>query len=435
MEDLIIKQTGNSRLLKSSLASGTTWEEALAMLQTGTFPIDLLGLQSDGVEQMGTYFNKANMLDDDTVSTLGLDSDDPTPNEALLALANSIKVAGTKYGTCSTASGTATKVGSISGFTLSTGAVVAIKFSNINTASSPKLNVNSTGAKSIYDWRTAAYPKVGAMLNGTHLFVYNGSQWVLLNPNPGSTLSLESLSWSTINSFSSAGIASSLFSVGDTKSVSLSGTVGARTFSSETVYAFILGFDHNSSNEGTKKIHFQFGKTSTGTDIAFTDDSYNSTGSTAAFRMNTTNTNSGGWDSSYMKGTLIPEFTSCLPSALQNVIQTITKYTDNTGGGSNTASYVTATSETIFLLSEYEVQGARTYANSAEATYQAQYAYYANGNAKIKYRDSATTTACIWWLRSPYATNTTNFCSLNTNGTANHYNAYYSIGFAPGFCV
>jgi hypothetical protein len=435
MKDLVIKQTGNSRLLKSDLPAGTSWEEALSQLRDGTFPIDLLGLQTEGIQQMGTYFNKDNMLDDTTASALGLTSDDPTPNEALLALANAIKIAGTKYGTCSTASATTAKTASISGFTLSTGAVVAVKFSNVNTASSPTLNVNSTGAKAIYDWRTNTYPSVGAMLNGTHLFVYNGSQWVLLNPNPGSTLSLESLSWSTISSFASAGIASSLFAVGDTKSVSLSGTCGARTFSSETTYAFILGFDHNSSREGSNKIHFQFGKTSNNVDIAFTDSSYNSTGSTAAFRMNTTNTNSGGWNGSYMKGTIIPAFKSCLPSALQNVLKTVTKYTDNTGGGSNTASYVTSTSETIFLLSEYEVFGARTYANSAEATYQAQYAYYANGNSKIKYRDSATTTACSWWLRSPYATTTDLFCRVGTGGGAYGSTAYYSNGFAPGFCV
>jgi hypothetical protein len=40
---------------------------------------------------------------------------------------------------------------------------------------------------------------------------------------------------------------------------------------------------------------------------------------------------------------------------------------------------------------------------------------------------------CYWWLRSPYATNTSLFCFVNTNGSADDYAACYSRGFAPGF--
>ncbi len=40
-----------------------------------------------------------------------------------------------------------------------------------------------------------------------------------------------------------------------------------------------------------------------------------------------------------------------------------------------------------------------------------------------------------WWLRSVYATYTYNFCSVNTGGSANYINAYYSSGFAPGFDI
>lgn len=42
---------------------------------------------------------------------------------------------------------------------------------------------------------------------------------------------------------------------------------------------------------------------------------------------------------------------------------------------------------------------------------------------------------CNWWLRSPNASNTNNFCNVNTNGNANNNNAYNSNGFAPGFCL
>lgn len=238
----------------------------------------------------------------------------------------------------------------------------------------------------------------------------------------------------TIQAAAQSGQAANYWSVGDKMGIALSGTVGALSLSG-TYYAFILGFNHNSSVEGGNSIHFQFGKTSAGVDIAFCDSNYGNTGSSAGFRMNTSNSNSGGWNGSYMRKTICPAFLAAMPTAWQNVIAACTKYSDNTGGGSNTASYVTTTSDKIWLLSEFEVQGTRSYANSAEQNYQKQYDYYKNGNSKIKYKHNATTTACRWWLRSVYATYSYGFCFVGTGGSATYGYAYYSFGFAPGFKV
>lgn len=38
-----------------------------------------------------------------------------------------------------------------------------------------------------------------------------------------------------------------------------------------------------------------------------------------------------------------------------------------------------------------------------------------------------------WWERSPNATNTNNFCNVNSNGNANNNNANNSNGVAFGF--
>lgn len=89
----------------------------------------------------------------------------------------------------------------------------------------------------------------------------------------------------------------------------------------------------------------------------------------------------------------------------------------------------------LFLLSEYEVFGSTTYANSNEASKQAQYSYYSAGNSKVKYNHSATSTAVYWWLRSPLASNSARFVIVGTDGTVNYRYADYSRGFAPGFCV
>ncbi len=247
--------------------------------------------------------------------------------------------------------------------------------------------------------------------------------------------------WSVIKTVSDAGEGANYWSIGDRKAVALSGTVGALTFSG-TYYAFIIGFNHNSSVEGSGRIHFQFGKTalSGGTDICFTDSYYGSTG--GGFRMNTSNTNSGGWASSNMRtaicGTSLSSysgtFIAVLPAALRAVLKSVTKYTNNTGN-STSASAVTATTDYIFLLSEYEVFGSISYGNSNEASKQAQYAYYSAGNSKIKYQHSATGTAAYWWLRSPYSGSSASFVFVNTDGTVGSGYANYSRGFAPGFCV
>ena len=228
-----------------------------------------------------------------------------------------------------------------------------------------------------------------------------------------------------------SGQAANYWSVGDKVGIAVNGSFGGLSYNN-TVYAFILGFNHNSSVEGGNSIHFQFGKTAAGVDIAFVN-SYGST--STGFCMNTSNTNSGGWNNSYMRKTICPAFLAALPTAWQNIIAACTKYSDNTGGGSNTASYVTATSDKIWLLSEMEVQGTRSYANSAEANYQKQYDYYRNGNSKVKYQHTATTSACSWWLRSVNASSAYSFCIVDTDGSASNGHAYGSRGFAPGFKV
>ena len=116
-------------------------------------------------------------------------------------------------------------------------------------------------------------------------------------------------------------------------------------------------------------------------------------------------------------------------------MKSTTKYTDNTGGGSNTASYVTATTDYLFLLSEYEVHGTRSYANSAEQNYQLQYDYYKAGNSKIAYKHTDQSTAVYWWLRSPYYTGSYYFCSVTDDGGAANSSAYWVIGVRPGFSV
>lgn len=251
--------------------------------------------------------------------------------------------------------------------------------------------------------------------------------------------------WDVISAVSTAGEGENYWSVGDCKEIILDGTVGNLTLSNFTTCAFIIGFNHNSSVEGSNRIHFQIGKTalSGGADVALCDSKVGSTVSTTGyFSMNSGNTNSGGWASSQMRtnicGTSLSSYSgtiiAVIPASLRAVLKSVTKYTNNTGN-SMEASAVTTTTDYFFLLSEYEAFGSVVYGNTNEASKQAQYAYYSAGNSKIKYDHSATSTVVDWWLRTPRASNSTNFAFMNTGGGVSNTDAVYACGFSPGFCV
>lgn len=80
-----------------------------------------------------------------TISTASSDA------SSALTAANSANNKAVAYrGTCSTAASTTTKTVTCASYSLAEGASVLVYFSYANTATAPKLNVNSTGAKTIY---------------------------------------------------------------------------------------------------------------------------------------------------------------------------------------------------------------------------------------------------------------------------------------------
>lgn len=251
--------------------------------------------------------------------------------------------------------------------------------------------------------------------------------------------------WADIKAISTANQGANYWDVGDTKSVTLNGSFVGTAYNNKVVDAFILGFNHNSSREGTGRIHFQLGKIGQ-VQVALCDSNYKNTGSSAGFRMNLSNTNSGGWKDSYMRKNVLgnsgtpssPPANSLLAvveSGLRNALKSVNKWTDNTGGGSNSSGNVTFTTDYFFLLAEFEVFGSRGGANQYEQNQQAQYDFYKSGNAKIRYRDTATSTAVWWWLRSPSYDHSGSFRLVTADGGWTDYFASSSGGLAPGFCV
>ena len=283
---------------------------------------------------------------------------------------------------------------------------------------------------------------------------------------------LNDQTWAEIRQVSDAGQGSSYWSVGDRKAVLVNGTVGTLAVN-QTLYVYILGFNHNSAKEGNG---IQFGTFKTalsgGTDVCLVDGSYNSykTDGSKIFNMNHWgNYNYGGWkacdlrydilgstnkapvnygkaratsDTGYDAPTntatspVANTLMAALPADLRAVMKPITKYTDNKGNSSDVAANVTSSLDYLPLLAEQEIFGGnRTYSNQYEKNSQVQYAYYSAGNSKVKYRHSATGSTAYWWERSPSYYSNTNFCGVNANGNANSNNARYSYGLAPAFMV
>jgi hypothetical protein len=244
---------------------------------------------------------------------------------------------------------------------------------------------------------------------------------------------LNNNSWATIQAVAQAGNGADYWQVGDRKEIVLNGTCRARTFDNYKVYAYILGFNHNEALEG-RAIHFQIGfdDLTDGVPIVLTD-SYGT--KNTGFCMNNVQTNAGGWNGSFMRTTIIPEFISCLPSDLQDALKAVNKYTDNTGNASDVAANVTATQDKVFLLAEYEIFGSRTYANQYEQNSQARYDYYKNGNSNVMYNDQSTSTAVYWWERSADYRGANGFNRVDGNGSAYSGIAHFSMGFAPAFTV
>lgn len=290
---------------------------------------------------------------------------------------------------------------------------------------------------------------------------------VFVNPN-----GLENKTWAEISQISAEGNAANFFAVGDCKSVALSGTMGTLELDT-TLYVYILGFDHNSALEGTG-IHFGTFKDAltNGKNICLVNE-YNTykTDGSKIFNMNHWgNSNRGGWAACDMRYDILGStdvapsgygsskssssvgydatatcatnpvantLMSCLPTDLRAVMKPMTKYTDNVGGGSgHVEANVTASVDYLPLLGEMEIFGAGSgYNNNCEDAKQAQYAYFANGNSKVKYQHSATGSTAYWWERSPYYNYSFSFCYVYSSGSAHYSNANYSYGVAPAFKI
>ena len=163
--------------------------------------------------------------------------------------------------------------------------------------------------------------------------------------------------------------------------------------------------------------------------------------------MNATNTNSGGWEKSRMRSYLNSEVLTLLPDDLKQEVVQVDKLTNNVGK-TNTASSVSSTADSLWLLSATEICGSISWYTAPNADLNA--VFNAEGSEYKLFRDTgvnpdASNNLLIkkhqkssdgWWGRSPDPNATDGFQCVGPKGNPHSgTRADYSRGVVPGFCI
>lgn len=383
MIDSVLKGTGNSRFLKSAVPAGTSWADALAMLQAGTFPIDFNGINTEGFQQVGTPLNKANLLKDGTAGIISLPTS-ATPDEMFSALA---RLTGITY--------------------VLVGNGITVTATNGDTVK--KTVANDNGIAEIYglgygDWELSATIS-GDRKTKTISIDVLGIRYLSLLP-------LNDLSWAQINTLGTAGVLGKMFALGDTKDVTLSG-IGTMTLQ-------IADFDHD-----------YLSGTTTANKASVTFLCKNLLYQT--YKMNSGDTNNGGFPSSSLCSTLNGSIYNALPSDLKAVIKTAYKWY---GTGNNTTNGKWS-GHKLWLPLTFEMFGESSYSPATEHTTgnARQYPIFTDNASRIKKMNNGGGSAQWYWLASPNATNSASFCRVNDDGSSNSGRASNGYGVCFGLCV
>lgn len=215
---------------------------------------------------------------------------------------------------------------------------------------------------------------------------------------------LEAFTFAEISAIGAAGNAPNYFKRGDTKTIRLK--------NGEQVILEIADFNHDDLTSGGKApISFIIKNC-----LSFTGTRY----------MNSSNTNAGSWNSSYMRNTVMAEIRNQLPDDLKPYIKKVNKKT--TQGSSSTA--IQTTSDDLWLPSCIEV-GTIT-SGAGYVSEGAQYPIFTDNGSRIKlYNGSAN----YWWLRSPNTGSNANFRYVASDGGNYSYSANSAIGVVFGLCI
>ena len=145
--------------------------------------------------------------------------------------------------------------------------------------------------------------------------------------------------------------------------------------------------------------------------------------------MNSSNTNSGGWNGCARRKWCNNVFFPALPAWLQEATGTTAVKTAN---GSSSSTVIS--SDRCFLPAEFEIFGTNIYANSSAESGLTHIEYYKTASNRIK-KQGPSGSAYVWLERSPYSGNSGYFCLVGSSGTANFDGASGGRLLAPCGCI
>lgn len=143
------------------------------------------------------------------------------------------------------------------------------------------------------------------------------------------------------------------------------------------------------------------------------------------YAMNTSATNSGGWDGSNMRKTHMVNIFNTFPAELR--AEGAVKYVDVVATAGEKSTSLITSSDRLRLHSITELGLTYAYAGK-EGT---KYAYYSSGN-RVK---TVNGTESWYWTRSPHTNHSDFFCRVSASGSASNYYAINAYGVACGFDI
>ncbi|WP_041668492.1 InlB B-repeat-containing protein [Acetobacterium woodii] len=226
---------------------------------------------------------------------------------------------------------------------------------------------------------------------------------------------LADCTWDQVAAVADAGLGDVYWDIGDTKDMTL--TTG------EVVTMQIYDFDHDDLSSGSAKANITFGTKNLMADTR---------------PMNSTSTNSGGWNLSSLRSWTNATLLDELPISIQNKIKAVTKATS---GGYYSKSIVNSTDK-VFLFSDVELFGKSNtffYSVDGEGT---QYQIFTDNASRIKKLNNGAGTESFYWLRSPatglMSSNDMSFLAVATAPFSGDYGtgqASQNLAICFGFCM
>ena len=246
------------------------------------------------------------------------------------------------------------------------------------------------------------------------------------NTNPDSP-AVEIVPWSTGTDEQIAAMVAALdagtlsvedtgWAVGDERTVHLSAmdATGVGESHAEQDVVMVLGNSGGKYFEDGTECHF----------VVLQKDSLNEAG-----YMNSSTTNSGGWEGCARRAWCNDVYSASIPAALLPIFK---RFKNISGVGGGTASGTQETVDLFALAGDGEIFESNKYAFPDEFSAETQFEWYKESANRVKKLNGSVG---VWFSRSAYSRSNSHFCFVNSIGESDFGSAIGNRGLAPFGCI